>query len=338
VSEALRTPFALVATDRSALRFFGTEAALGQEVMLANKGPFRVVAVVRAQPENAHLQFDLLVPFRLKIVAGRDFDKSYGVDHLESFIVNEQAVKALGWGSPEAAIGQTVQCAGKNARVVGVVNDFNVESLRVGMQPLLLEVSPGRFTRFAIKIAPSDVDNTLSFIEKKWREHFPEKVFESSFLDQALADSYSEETRFGKLIGLFAGIAISLSCFGLFGMIVFVVQRRTKEIGIRKVLGASAAGITGLLAKDFLKLVLIAILVARPVSYYFMDKWLADFAYRIDLDWWLFAGAGLLAVAVAFLGGFPEHESCAGKPGEVVAERVTAMAVRNLGKCYSAKN
>jgi hypothetical protein len=116
VSEALRTPFALVATDRSALRFFGTEAALGQEVMLANKGPFRVVAVVRAQPENAHLQFDLLVPFRLKIVAGRDFDKSYGVDHLESFIVNEQAVKALGWGSPEAAIGQTVQCAGKNAR------------------------------------------------------------------------------------------------------------------------------------------------------------------------------------------------------------------------------
>lgn len=206
------------------------------------------------------------------------------------------------------------------------------------MQPLLLEVSPGRFTRFAIKIAPGDVDNTLSFIEKKWREHFPEKVFESSFLDQVLADSYSEETRFGKLIGLFAGIAISLSCFGLFGMIVFVVQRRTKEIGIRKVLGASAAGITGLLAKDFLKLVLIAILVATPVSYYFMDKWLADFAYRIDLDWWLFAGAGLLAVAVAFLGGFPEHESCAGKPGEVVAERVTAMAVRNLGKCYSAKN
>jgi putative ABC transport system permease protein len=249
-------------------------------------------------PANS-VDYDFAQTFGLKIIAGRDFDKSHGTDHLEGFLINEQAVKTLGWTSADMAVGQNLFCAGKQGRVVGVVNNFNVESLRTGMQPLVLEVKPATFTQFAIKITPGSLPQTLDFIEKTWAEHFPEKVFESTFLDQRLADAYTQEARFGNLISLFAGIAIFLSCFGLFGMIVFVVGQRTKEIGIRKVLGASVVGITGLLARDFLKLVLIAIFIASPIAYYFMDKWLADFAYRIEMQWWMFLAAGAAAVVVA---------------------------------------
>lgn len=251
-------------------------------------------------PGNS-VDYDFIKTFGIAILAGRDFDKTYGTDHLEGYIVNEQAVKTLGWANAAAAVGQRIQRGSKNGRVVGVIRDFNIESLRAGIQPLFLEVNPGTFTQFAIKISPQELPGTLDFIEKTWREHFPEKVFESTFLDQSLADAYEEEARFGMLISVFAGMAIFLSCFGLFGMIVFVVRQRTKEIGIRKVLGASIAGITGLLAKDFLKLVALAVLIAAPMAYYFMDLWLADFAYRIKMHWWLFAGAGATVAAIAFV-------------------------------------
>jgi putative ABC transport system permease protein len=247
------------------------------------------------------VDYDYIKTFGMKIIAGRDFDKSYGVDHIESFIINEQTVKALGWVSADEAIGQNIQRGGKKGRVVGVVNDFHTQSLHTGIEPLLLEVSPGTFTRFGIKIAGTDAQSTLSFIEKTWRQHFPEKVFERQFLTKTLAEAYEAESQFSKMIALFAGVAIFLSCFGLFGMIAFAVRRRVKEIGIRKVLGASVAGITGLLAKDFLKLVLIATFIASPVAYYFMQKWLTDFAFRIEIQWWMFAGAGAMAVLIAFL-------------------------------------
>jgi putative ABC transport system permease protein len=247
------------------------------------------------------VDYDYIKTFGMKIVAGRDFDKSFGTDHIEGFIINEQTVKALGWASAQEAVGQSIQRGGKEGRVVGVVKDFHTQSLRTGLEPLLMEVSPGTFTNFGIKIAGDNPSETLAFVEKTWREHFPEKVFESQFLDRALAEIYEEESRFSNLIALFAGVAIFLSCFGLFGMIAFAVRRRVKEIGIRKVLGASETGIVALLAGDFLKLVFLGIFIASPLAWYFMQKWLSDFAYRIDLQWWMFVGAGLLAILVAFL-------------------------------------
>jgi putative ABC transport system permease protein len=247
------------------------------------------------------VDYDFVKTFDIKIVAGRDFDKSFGTDHLEGFIVNEQAVKALGWASPAAAVGQNLRRGGKSGRVVGVVNDFHSQNLLTPIEPLLMEVSPGTFTGFAIKIAAADPDATVLEIEKTWRDFFPEKVFEHRFLDETIADSYSEQSRFANLISLFAGVAVFLSCFGLFGMIAFAVRRRVKEIGIRKVLGATVGGIAGLLALDFLVLVLIAVLIATPVAYYFMHHWLADFAYRIDIKWWMFALAGVVAALVAAL-------------------------------------
>jgi putative ABC transport system permease protein len=164
-----------------------------------------------------------------------------------------------------------------------------------------LEVNPGSFTNFGIKIANSRVPETLAFIERTWREFFPEKVFESRFLEDNLQDNYAAESRLSQMIGTFAGVAIFLSCFGLFGLITYIVQSRTREIGIRKVLGASVGSVVGLLSKNFLALVLISILIASPLAYYVMEQWLADFAYRIDLHWSVFVAAGAAAIAIAFI-------------------------------------
>ncbi len=164
-----------------------------------------------------------------------------------------------------------------------------------------MEVNPGSFTNFGIKISNVRVPETLAFIERTWQDFFPEKVFESRFLEDNIQDSYAAETRLSGMIGLFAGVAIFLSCFGLFGLITFQVQSKTREIGIRKVLGATVGSVVGMLSRDFLRLVLASFVVAFPLAYYFMDKWLADFAYRVELRWWMFAVAGALAVLLAFL-------------------------------------
>ncbi len=245
------------------------------------------------------VDYDFIKTFDLKIAAGRDFGKTYGTDHLEGFIINNEAVKALHFGSAQAAIGQNIQRGGKKGRVVGVVKDFHSENLRMSISPLLMEVNPGTFSQFGIKISADNTPATLAFVEKTWKEFFPEKVFEHGFLDESLADGYAEESRFASLIGLFAGVAIFLSCFGLFGMIAFVVRQRTKEIGIRKVLGASIGNVVALLSAEFIKLIFVAILIAGPIAYFFLNKWLADFAYRITIQWWIFALAGLVAVLVA---------------------------------------
>ena len=233
--------------------------------------------------------------------AGRDFDKSFGTDHLNRYILNELAVKTLGWSNPEEAIGQNVVRGGKQGKVVGVVNNFNTAGLQVALNPVILDVSPGRFTAFAIRLKSKNTQAVTADIEKAWRQFFPEKAFDYTFLNDDLHSGYEQEARLMQLSADFAGIAIVLACFGLFGLVDFTVRQRRKEIGVRKVLGASVTSVVGLLSKDFLKLVGIALLLATPVAYWAMSKWLADFAYRIDIQWWIFVVAGIAAAAVAFL-------------------------------------
>ncbi|MBV6442828.1 MAG: hypothetical protein EPGJADBJ_04554 [Saprospiraceae bacterium] len=247
------------------------------------------------------VDYDFSETFRLQTVAGRDFDKSFGTDHIGGFILNELAAKTLGWNDPQEAIGQKISRGGKKGAIVGVVKNFHTAGLQLALDPVILEVSPGTFTTFAIRLNAQNMPATLAALEKNWAQFFPEKAFEYSFLQDDLRQGYEQESRLASLCADFAGVAIFLSCFGLFGLISFNVRQRAKEIGIRKVLGASVAGITGLLARDFLKLVLIAIVIASPLAYWAMDKWLADFAYRITIQWWMFAAAGAVAVAVAFL-------------------------------------
>ena len=247
------------------------------------------------------VDYDYAETFGLEIIAGRDFDKEFGTDHLTGFIVNELAVKELRWENPEDALGKTIGYGGKKGQVVGVVKNYATAGLQMALEPLVIDVRPGVFSDFGIRLKGNDLSATLANLEKTWLEFFPSKAFEYRFLDESLAEAYQNEDRLATLGSNFAGIAIFLSCFGLFGLISLTVQQRAKEIGIRKVLGASVSGIVGMLSKDFLKLVIVALVVATPVSWYVMNNWLEDFAHRIDLQWWHFVIAGMAAILVAFL-------------------------------------
>ncbi len=246
------------------------------------------------------VDYDYIETFNLEIVAGRNFDLSYGTDHINSFLINESAVTALGWESPKAAIGQHL-VERQEGKIVGVLKDFHFENARREIQPLVLRVQPGDFSTFVVRLKNANISRTLAFIENKWREFFPGKVFEYEFLDQALNDRYSGDERFSNMIASFALLAILISCFGLFGLAALVTQQRFKEIGIRKVLGASVFQILNILATDFLKLIVIAMILAIPLTWYFANDWLEDFAFRIDFPWWVTLATGLGVILIAFL-------------------------------------
>jgi putative ABC transport system permease protein len=247
------------------------------------------------------VDYDFAETFKLRLLAGRDFDKSFGTDHLNGYVLNELAVKTLGWSSPEEAIGQNVARGGKPGKVIGVVNNFNTAGLQTALNPVIMDVSPGTFTAFAIRLKKGSGQAVTADIEKVWRQFFPEKAFEYAYLNDDLLTSYEQESKTMQLIGDFAAVAILLACFGLFGLVDFTVRQRRKEIGVRKVLGASVPSVVGLLSRDFLKLVAIALVLATPVAYWAMTHWLADFAYRIDIEWYVFLVAGAAAAVVAFL-------------------------------------
>jgi ABC-type antimicrobial peptide transport system permease subunit len=219
-------------------------------------------------------------------------------------VLNETAVKNLGYATPEAVLGQPVQIGINDIKpiVVGVVQDFHTRSLRSGLQSVAI-LAMDRFNRnLGIRLEPAAANTaTLSKIESVWKAAFPTDLFKAAFLDDFLATLYHDENQVYAIFKLVALLALLINALGLIGLTVFVVEAKTKEIGIRKVLGATVAGITGLLAKDFLKLVVIAIFIASPLAYYFMQKWLTNFAYRIDIQWWMFAVAGVLALLIAFL-------------------------------------
>lgn len=250
---------------------------------------------------NIAVDYDFAETFRLKLLAGRDFDKSYGTDHINSFILNEMGVRTLGWASPEAAIGQDISAGGKKGRVVGVVNNFNTAGLQEELNPVIMQVAPGTFSWFAIRLKSGNTQAVLADVEKAWREFFPQKTFEYHFMNDDLRESYLQEGRMMQLCANFSGITILLACFGLFGLVDFTVRQRRKEIGVRKVLGASVTSVVGLLSRDLLWLVLIALVIASPVAWWLMSRWLEDFAYRVDIQWYIFLVAGVLAAVVAFL-------------------------------------
>jgi putative ABC transport system permease protein len=183
------------------------------------------------------------------------------------------------------------------------VRDFHLKSLHHPVEPLVLTVAPMWYylDNIVLRLETGNLRATLNDLSKQWAAAAPEQAFDYFFLDEAFDRLYKREARLNALFNAFTALTLLIACLGLFALAALAAERRTKEIGIRKVLGASVAGITGLLAKDFLKLVVIAIGIASPVAYYFMQKWLSDFAYRIDIQWWMFVAAGAAAVLIAFL-------------------------------------
>ena len=244
---------------------------------------------------------DFIPVYGVKMVAGRNFRNDYGTD-TSSFILNEAAVNVLGFKSPEEVIGKKFQYGGRVGTLVGVVNDFHFESMHQRILPIAFyqALTPGGYNNISVKVNGNNIPGALAHIEKTWKKFVPEIPYEYTFLDDNFGRLYESEQRQGTIFTSFAIIAILIACLGLFGLSAFAISQRVKEIGIRKVLGADVSTIVGLLSKDFLKLVLIAAVIAFPVAWYAMNTWLQDFAYRIDIQWWVFVIAAVVAIAVAF--------------------------------------
>lgn len=236
--------------------------------------------------------------FDLKLAEGRWFEPHNQADE-NNVLLNETACREFNLKKPWA--GQSFEFHGRKGQVIGVVRDFHFKSLHHPITPLVMFNQPEWRLHFFVKHLPGQEQQALAAAERVWKSHFPQQPFQYKYLDDNYDRLYGSEHRAGALFNVFAGLAILISCMGLFGLAVFVASRRTKEIGIRKVLGASVAGLAGLLARDFLKLVLIAIAIAAPLAYYAMEQWLSDFAYRIEIQWWMFTAAAAAALAIAFL-------------------------------------
>lgn len=241
--------------------------------------------------------------FNLSIAAGRNYREDQGADRFESFILNEAAARDLGWKTAEEAVGQRIRYGGRDAHIVGVLNDFNFESLHQGIQPMILLIPSDStfFSYLSFKLEGNNLNTALSHIESVWKQFLPQRPFDYHFIDEDFGALYEAEQRQGRVFVGFAVLAILVAGLGLLGLTAFITQQRMKEIGVRRVLGANTSNIIGLLSKDFVLLVLLALIIASPLAYFFMDKWLQDFAYRIQVEWWVFAVAGIIAVAVAFL-------------------------------------
>lgn len=245
----------------------------------------------------------------LELVSGRNFSRE-NISDSKAVIVNEAYAKQFG-----VETGQKMPEPFRAFEVIGVAKDFNFESLHSQVQPLVLAYDPIGIIRTAsdwnfndspnpklsIKVSGENLPATLSTLRLAWQKVAPEQAFDYAFLDDNIDKQYRAESRLSQLVGIATGLAIFIACLGLFGIATLTIAQRTKEIGVRKVLGASVAGITGLLAKDFLKIVIVSFFLASPIAWWAMNQWLADFAYRIDIQWWVFAAAGLSAMGIAFL-------------------------------------
>jgi putative ABC transport system permease protein len=234
----------------------------------------------------------------ISIVEGRTFSKSFGTD-AAGFVLNESAMEAFGWKS---AVGRRFGAAwsNKSGAVIGVVKDFHFESLHQKIEPMVFFMEDW-YQYIVVRLRSADYAATLAFMREQWQKIAPHRPFEYSFLDEEFDKLYKSEERIGKLFGYFTGLAIFIAGLGLFGLAAFAAERRTKEIGIRKVLGASVAGIAALLSKEFVRFVAVANLIAWPAAYYAMSRWLQNFAYRVNIGWWVFALAGGLALLIALL-------------------------------------
>ena len=262
------------------------------------------------RPVNADIKYvavdhDFLKTYGIRIVAGRDYSRDYATD-TSNFLLNEAATKALGIRSPKDMVGKNFAYAGLKGKVIGVMGDFNFESMHQQIQPLIFVMptdsrAGNSYGRISVKLAGSNVTGSLADLEKTWKRYLPEVPFEYTFLDERFDQLYKTEQQQGSLFTTFSGIAIFIACLGLFGLSAFTINQRIKEIGIRKVLGASTGSIVTMLSKDFLQLVAIASLIAVPIAWYAMYRWLGDFAYRIAIEWWIFLAAAALAAAIALV-------------------------------------
>ena len=251
------------------------------------------------------VDFDFLQTMGFGLKQGRLFSRQFPGDTANRLIVNEATLRQFQI-DPNKAVGQRLnfdwQGESTPFEIVGVVSDFHFEDLHNRIEPFafMLNRRPS-FNYLIVHVNTSDMTNILAFLEQKWRSIRPDEPFEYTFLNEDFQKNYQAEARTARIVRTFTIISILISCLGLFGLATFAAQQRTKEIGVRKVLGASVGSIILLLSRDFLKLVLIAIIIASPLAWFAMNRWLQDFQYRTDIPWWVFVVAGVLAILIAFI-------------------------------------
>jgi putative ABC transport system permease protein len=244
--------------------------------------------------------FDL---YKLKLLAGRNLQQS---DTLKEYVINETYAKLLGYNDPAKIIGQFIDRSGQKVPVVGVLADFNTKSLHTAISPLAFASEAKTHSTFHIALSPGGINtdawkNTIDKIETAWKEVYPDEVFKYEFFDQSIAQFYKKEQSTANLLNWSTGLAIFISCLGLLGLVIYTTTQRTKEIGVRKVLGASVTQIVSLLSKDFIRLVVLGFIIAVPLAWWAMNKWLQDFVYRTSISWWIFILSGLLMILMALL-------------------------------------
>jgi putative ABC transport system permease protein len=245
---------------------------------------------------------DFLTQYKIDMVAGRPFDEKLN-DENRAFIINEAAVPHLGYASVEEALGDRLHESvyGRWKSIVGVAKNFHYQGMRSEVEPLYMEVSSSRYNMITLTLAPTNLPDTLSFLESTWSELFPTVPFDGFFLNEDFDRLYRKEAQMGKLLGILTSMGLIVACLGLLGLASFLVQHRTKEIGIRKVLGATVPSLMGLLSRQFVVLVLIANAISVPLALLALGRWLQDFAFRIQPDWQIFTIAGASAVACAVI-------------------------------------
>ena len=284
---------------------FPGDAVAGDEILVPKNG--------KQEKESATqlmVDYDYIKTMGLQLVAGRDFSKEMGTDKDHAWIINETAVRQLGFGTPQRALGQKLYWhvwnnvnpdSIKEGQVIGVVKDFNYKSLYDKVETTVLQIFPDAAWKVAVKMKTTDLGSTINQVKNIWNQFTPDYPIEYKFLDENFEQMYKSEDKLRSLLSIFTAMAIFVGCLGLFGLAAYTAERRRKEVGIRKVLGASTKGVVLLLSKEFVKLVIISLLIASPFAWFFMNKWLQDFAYRINISWWIFIVAGVFTILIALL-------------------------------------
>ncbi|WP_421977098.1 ABC transporter permease [Roseivirga seohaensis] len=259
---------------------------------------------------------DFIPTYQMEMASGRNFSDNFATDST-SFVLNEKSVEVIGWGNTEDAIGQNMIYAGVRGKVIGVVKDFHFESLQSEISPIIMVNRPNQMRNLSIKIEGTNIRSAIQQVEELYANFSPNAPLNYNFLDDRFENLYTTETQRSQLFTLFSGLAIFLACLGLFGLASFTVSQRSKEISIRKVLGASVQQIVGILSKEFVILIAVAMLLAFPVAWYFMNDWLAGYAYRTTLGVSPFLLAALIAGAIAFVTiSFQTFKAAVSNPSE----------------------
>jgi hypothetical protein len=244
------------------------------------------------------VDYDYLDTFGLKVAQGRFFSREYSTDASDAFVVNQAAVRAMEMDDP---LGKGLKVWDISGSIIGVLEDYHFESLHNPIIPMAMRIDANSSYQACVRISPRRIPDTLSFLEQKWKAVYPEYPFEYHFLDNTIRDQYRGEERVGNIVSVFTLLAVCISCLGIFGLSSYTAEQRTKEIGIRKVLGASVTGVFIHVSREFVLLVVLANVIVWPLAYWLLDKWMQSFAYQAGLVWWTFALTGLGVLVISSL-------------------------------------